>query len=81
MVRLVSALLIGFGATIAAAVALAIFAAIWHIWLAGHGLTSWVDLPQTFPIIGESTPLDIAFVLTCLTIGIVSMIIAGRMTR
>lgn len=23
--------------------------AIWHIWLSGHGMTSWLDQQQIFP--------------------------------
>lgn len=72
---------IGLGATIAAAVVLAIFVAIGHIWLAGNGRTSWVDLPRNFPVIGETTALDLFFVVTTLTIGIVSMITAWRINR
>ena len=79
--RLVWCLAIGLGATIAAAIVLAITTAIWHIWLAGHGRTSWVDLPRKFPVIGETTALDVGFVVTTLTIGIVSMIMARRMNR
>jgi ABC-type Fe3+ transport system permease subunit len=47
----------------------AIMIAVWHIWLSGHGMTSWLDREQTFPLIGSSTPLDVAAVLSSLAVG------------
>jgi ABC-type Fe3+ transport system permease subunit len=47
----------------------AIVIAIWHIWLSGHGGKSWLDQEQVFPLIGTSTPLDVAAVLSSLAVG------------
>ena len=51
-------------------VGLALIATVWHIWLAGHGRTSWVDETRVFPVVGESTALDLAVVLISLALGL-----------
>jgi ABC-type Fe3+ transport system permease subunit len=59
----------------------AIVIAIWHIWLSGHALTSWLDQERDFPLIGPSTPLDVAAVLSSLAIGLFIAWTIGRNQR
>ena len=56
----------------------AIAVAIWHIWLSGHGLTSWLDETRVFPLIGESTPLDLAALALASAVGLVAGWLATR---
>ena len=62
-------------------VAEAIAVAIWHIWLSGHGLTSWLDETRVFPLIGESTPLDLAALALAAAIGLAAGWLATRKTE
>lgn len=59
----------------------AIMIAIWHIWLSGHGMTSWLDQEQIFPLIGTSTPLDVAAVLSSLAVGVGLAFVLDRSVR
>jgi hypothetical protein len=52
-----------------------------HIWLSGHGMTSWVDRQRDFPLIAPSTPLDVAAVLSSLVIGLFVAWTIGRNQR
>lgn len=56
----------------------AIAVAIWHIWLSGHGLTSWLDETRVFPLIGESTPLDLVALALAAAFGLVAGWLATR---
>ena len=59
----------------------AIAIAIWHIWLSGHGMTSWLDRQQIFPLIGPSTPLDVVAVLSSLVVGMGLAFVLDRSVR
>ena len=58
-----------------------IMIAVWHIWLSGHGMTSWLDREQIFPRIGPSTPLDVAAVISSLAVGVGLAFVLDRSTR
>ena len=59
----------------------AIAIAVWHIWLSGHGMTSWLDREQIFPMIGPSTPLDVAAVFSSLAVGVGLAFVLDRSAR
>lgn len=59
----------------------AIVIAIWHIWLSGHGMTSWLDREHIFPLIGSSTPLDVAAAFSSLAVGVGLAFVLDRSVR